>query len=180
MTDPTEQSAGYQGPAIVELMGHSVLAGIVWPGNVAGVGLIAVNVEAADGLRFTRYFGAQAIFSVTPVSETMLRKQPGQRLPEGLEVDTVVAELMEHSPHLVRDVVRAAGYRLAQLAPKDPTTILDEFVLTLSWALTLEDREAAGKLLTRMARRLTQELEQREPQPAGETDAKDGDSDPTA
>lgn len=62
--------------AIVEIYGHTKIAGLVTEQVIAGQGFIRVDVPdlpAAGPYRaqekFTRLYGANAIYSITPVSE---------------------------------------------------------------------------------------------------------------
>ncbi|MGD9100039.1 MAG: acetyltransferase [Anaerolineae bacterium] len=61
--------------AIVELFGHSKIAGRVTEQQIAGGAFLRVDVPGVDGQQeFTRFYGAGAIYSITPVSEEMARR----------------------------------------------------------------------------------------------------------
>jgi hypothetical protein len=62
--------------AIVELFGHSQIAGAISEEEIAGGMFLRVDVPAViEGQEdFTRYFGAGAIYSITPVAEEIARK----------------------------------------------------------------------------------------------------------
>lgn len=80
--------------AIVEVMGHKVVAGRVTEQVIAGQGFIRVDVPAAgDQAGFTQMFGPSSIYAITPTTEEIARAfvarnvgapiQPYQlRLPE--------------------------------------------------------------------------------------------------
>jgi hypothetical protein len=62
--------------AIVEIFGHTRLAGLVSEASIGGCSFVRVDVpESADGTRqaFTRYYGQGAIYSLTIVTEPVAR-----------------------------------------------------------------------------------------------------------
>lgn len=67
MTEPTK----FEGYAVVEIMGHVRVAGMVRQENVFGQALIRVDVPAIDTHpAFTRYYHPQALYSLCPCDET--------------------------------------------------------------------------------------------------------------
>ena len=81
MTD--EQKTGFW--AIVEIMGHKRYAGHVSEQVVGGASFVRVDVPRISGdyVEFTKLFGSQSIYCITPVSKdaaraaaTQLREQP--------------------------------------------------------------------------------------------------------
>ena len=67
--------------AIVELFGHSKIAGKVTEQQIAGGTFLRVDVPELDGADgehptagFTRFYGAGAIYSITPVDEDLARR----------------------------------------------------------------------------------------------------------
>lgn len=59
---------------IVELMGHQRIAGKVTEQNLFGGALMRVDVPEVDGRAgFTKFYGASAIYAVTPVEEKVAR-----------------------------------------------------------------------------------------------------------
>jgi len=61
--------------AVIELFGHTKLAGMVTEQVIAGHGYIRVDVPPVNGHpEFTRLLGPTAIYSITPVSEEIARK----------------------------------------------------------------------------------------------------------
>ncbi len=59
---------------IVELMGHQKIAGKVTEENLFGTALMRVDVPGIEGMpAFTKYYGASAIYAVTPVEERVAR-----------------------------------------------------------------------------------------------------------
>lgn len=70
--------------AIVELFGHSQISGEVSEEEIAGSMFLRVDVPATDNTEaFTRYFGAGAVYSITPVTADVAHKatQALQRSP---------------------------------------------------------------------------------------------------
>jgi len=77
MPDP-ETASPFAKPtwAIVEIMGHQVIAGQLSEVTVAGAAMLRVDVPAlpatphrAATQPFTRFYGAGAIYAITPVDE---------------------------------------------------------------------------------------------------------------
>ena len=61
--------------AIVELMGHSRMAGFVEAVEVAGHGMLRVDVPECEGHeKFTRYVSPSALYAMTPVTEETARR----------------------------------------------------------------------------------------------------------
>lgn len=61
--------------AIVELFGHTQIAGRISEQEIAGQMFLRVDVpDAGETKGFTRFFGASAIYSITPIDETVARK----------------------------------------------------------------------------------------------------------
>lgn len=60
--------------AVVGLMGHQRIAGLVREVNIAGSGMLRVDVPEVDGEQaFSRIFGPSAIYSIDPVTEVTAR-----------------------------------------------------------------------------------------------------------
>jgi hypothetical protein len=60
--------------AIVDLFGHLKIAGLVTEATIGGCSLLRVDVPAiGEQPAYTRYFGQAAIYSLTPVSEEIMR-----------------------------------------------------------------------------------------------------------
>lgn len=56
---------------IVELFGHSKIAGHCTEENIAGTNMLRVDVPASKQQpAFTKYYGSSAIYAITPVDET--------------------------------------------------------------------------------------------------------------
>ncbi len=73
-----EQSKAYEGWAIIELMGHSQIAGYISEETMYGSPLARVDVPAVNGVKeFTKYIGGGAIYAVTPTDEATARAAAG-------------------------------------------------------------------------------------------------------
>ena len=60
--------------ALVEIMGHTRIAGWVTEENIADIGFLRVDVPAVGGREaLTRYIGPKSIHSITPVTESVAR-----------------------------------------------------------------------------------------------------------
>ncbi|HLG73792.1 MAG TPA: acetyltransferase [Chloroflexota bacterium] len=80
MNEHTESFDQY---ALVEIMGHVRLAGRVREETHFGTALLRVDVPRADGQPdITRYYGPQAIYSVTPCTEETARAVALKTMPE--------------------------------------------------------------------------------------------------
>ena len=61
--------------AIVELFGHTQIAGRISEQEVAGSMFLRIDVpDIGDTNGFTRFLGASAIYSITPIDEAVARK----------------------------------------------------------------------------------------------------------
>ena len=77
------ESTAFSGPAVVEIMGHVRVAGMVREETIFGQALIRVDVPAVDGhAAFTRYYHPQSLYSLCPCDEaTMLAVAKHERHP---------------------------------------------------------------------------------------------------
>lgn len=86
--------------AIVDLFGHSKVAGRVTEAAIAGGAFIRVDVPEVKGQpEHTRYFGPAAIYSISPVSEAVARH---------------LAECITSAPVSIYDLPRLAAGREAE------------------------------------------------------------------
>ena len=61
--------------AIVDLMGHTRLAGYVTEREIAGAGLLQIDVpQCGERPAFSRFVAPTALYSMTPVSEEVARQ----------------------------------------------------------------------------------------------------------
>ena len=67
---------------ILQIMGHKAYAGYVEEEEVAGTGVLRIDVPAIEDIpAYTQYFGMGAFYALTPTSETMAR-EAAKRLRE--------------------------------------------------------------------------------------------------
>lgn len=59
--------------AILELMGHTKLAGFVSEETAFGVQLGRIDIPGSDGAMFTQYFGGGSVYRITPCQEEIAR-----------------------------------------------------------------------------------------------------------
>lgn len=70
-----EEQAKFEGHAIVELMGRSVIAGYVSEQVIAGTAMLRVDVpQTEDAGAFTKFFGGSAVFGITPTTEEIAQR----------------------------------------------------------------------------------------------------------
>lgn len=85
--------------AIVEIMGHQRYAGKVTEEVIAGAAFVRVDVPAIGGApgnpAFTKFFGPQSIYSLTPVSEEVARGIAMHLLKEPVNVYELPEDLQQ-------------------------------------------------------------------------------------
>lgn len=102
MSDETADTTPAASWAVVELMGHRKLAGLVSEEIRFGAPMCRIDVPANGEIAaFTQYYGGQAIYAMTPVSEQVARG---------------VATRLQARPVSVWDIAAVAGDRQARLA----------------------------------------------------------------
>lgn len=69
------ESTGFEGWAIVEIMGHRRLAGFCTEANVSGTGLLRIDVYAGQKTipEFTQFYGGSSVFCLSPTTEVVCR-----------------------------------------------------------------------------------------------------------
>jgi len=83
MTDTTlDDREPFREWAILELMGHRKLAGLVTEQEIGGSKLIRIDVPGADGNVATQFYGSAAVYCMTPVAEELARKVARSYQPE--------------------------------------------------------------------------------------------------
>lgn len=75
-----EEQAKFEQWAIVELMGHTTIAGYVTEQSIAGAALLRIDVPAVGNQAgFTKFVSAGAIFSISPTTQE-IAERAAQRL----------------------------------------------------------------------------------------------------
>ena len=84
MSEVKQLEEAYKGWAVVELMGHRVIAGQVSEVVQFGSPQLRIDVPGLDGTAITQFYGGSAIYSLTPCDEETARHTLRQRytLPE--------------------------------------------------------------------------------------------------
>lgn len=73
--------------AIVELFGHTQIAGLVTEATIGGCSFVRVDVPEINGQpAFTKFYGNGAIYSMTPVGETEARMALEHIMPKPVSV----------------------------------------------------------------------------------------------
>jgi hypothetical protein len=72
----------YSGPAIVELMGHRRIAGIVSQAEQYGTAMLRVDIPGADGEPgTTQFYGGSSIYCLTPTTDEMVAAVAARNQP---------------------------------------------------------------------------------------------------
>ena len=73
--------------AIIELFGHQRIAGHVTEAEIGGCSFIRVDIPEVEGSKaITKFYGNGAIYSMTPVSEELVRTYVARYKPAPLNV----------------------------------------------------------------------------------------------
>lgn len=75
MSEQGTEAKGFESWAILELFGHRKLAGYVTESEIGGGKLLRIDVPGKDGAPVaTQFYGAGAIYCMTPCSEQVARR----------------------------------------------------------------------------------------------------------
>jgi hypothetical protein len=70
-----EEDSGFEGWAILELMGHRRLAGYLTEQQVAGAGFVRIEIPGPEGPDdVTQFYAPGAIYCITPTTEATARR----------------------------------------------------------------------------------------------------------
>ncbi len=79
----SEKNEVFEGHAILELMGHRRLAGYVREQEVAGVGMLRIDVPATyEQGSATQFYSPQAVYCITPTTEEIVQAVAERSRPE--------------------------------------------------------------------------------------------------
>lgn len=74
-----EENKSFEGWAIIELMGHNMVAGFASEQVIAGTAMLRVDVpEVGEQPAFTKFFGGSAIYAVTPTTQEVATAAAGR------------------------------------------------------------------------------------------------------
>lgn len=95
--------SGFEGWAIVEIMGHRRLAGHVSEVTIAGAQMLRIDVPGktgADPVKATQYYGGSSIFCLTPTTEEVARKEanPPEWAPTPFQLTSGGADDFDDDP----------------------------------------------------------------------------------
>lgn len=66
----SQQEQTFEGYAIVELMGHNIVAGHIREQTIAGAAMLRVDVPAVGNRpAYTKFYAPSAIYAITPADE---------------------------------------------------------------------------------------------------------------
>jgi hypothetical protein len=77
----SEEHNGFEGWAIVELMGHRRIAGYVKEETIAGAGLLRVDIPNGKKTVMTQFYHPSSLYCLTPTTEATARKVALASLP---------------------------------------------------------------------------------------------------
>jgi len=79
----TEDKSTYAEWSILELMGHRKLGGFVRETQIAGAGMLRIDIPGADGQpAITQYYPPNSMYGLTPVTEAMARAVAAHNVPQ--------------------------------------------------------------------------------------------------
>lgn len=69
-TNNQQEQTTFEGYAIVELMGHNIVAGHIREQTIAGAAMLRVDVPAVGNRpAYTKFYAPSAIYAITPTDE---------------------------------------------------------------------------------------------------------------
>lgn len=72
---------------IVELMGHTQMAGKISESSIGGTTFIRIDVPDTEGRPgYTRFIGASAIFAIDPTDENFVRMMVKNYIPDPIRI----------------------------------------------------------------------------------------------
>ncbi len=73
---PSKQESTFEGWAVLEVMGHRRLVGLVSECTIAGAGFLRIDIPGPDGGTLaTQFYPPSAVFCLTPTTEEIARKE---------------------------------------------------------------------------------------------------------
>ena len=79
------EGTAYEGPAVIELMGHRRLAGYVSEAQMYGTTLLRIDVVQGEGSTATQFYGGASIYALTPTTEEMVERIAGSNRVEPVQ-----------------------------------------------------------------------------------------------
>lgn len=85
MNNTTSQNEKFDLWCVIELFGHSQIAGKCTEQNIAGTNMLRVDVpETSKQGAFTKFYGSSAIYAINPVTEEVAKAKA-----EGLNISPI-------------------------------------------------------------------------------------------
>lgn len=106
----TDKTPGFEGWAVLELMGHRKLAGKVTEAEIAGKGFIRLDVPGEEGTLATQFYSPGSLYCLTPVTEAVARALAKRYQPEPVS-RYELPQLTEAPPKADRDAELVDGGR---------------------------------------------------------------------
>lgn len=75
------ESSGFEGYAILELMGHRKLAGRLSEQEIAGQAFLRIDIPGEGGDVATQFYSAAAVYAITPTTKEIARAVAGSYQP---------------------------------------------------------------------------------------------------
>jgi hypothetical protein len=72
----------FEGWAIVEIMGHRRLAGMVTEQDIAGTAFLRLDIPAQAGNGITQFYSPSSVYCLTPTTENIARKVGARLQPQ--------------------------------------------------------------------------------------------------
>ncbi len=79
--NPMSESPEFKQWAILELLGHVKVAGLVTEETHFGTALGRIDIPTADGAFITQYFGGSSVYRLTPTTEAIARSVAERNQP---------------------------------------------------------------------------------------------------
>jgi hypothetical protein len=70
----SDNDKGYEGWAVLELMGHRRLVGRLSEATIAGAAFIRIDLTDADGSQTTQFYAPSAVYAITPTTEEIAKR----------------------------------------------------------------------------------------------------------
>lgn len=118
----TERGKGFEEWAVLELMGHQQIAGLLTEQEIAGHAFLRVDVPAlktATGIElagYTKYFGTGSVYAIHPCSEELARKAAERLHQQRSPLPVHIPDLAE-AEETIRQAERARRQLLAAGTP---------------------------------------------------------------
>lgn len=69
----TDHTGGFEGYAVLEILGRRELAGWVSEQEIAGQAFVRIDIPGAEGDVATQFFAPSAVYAITPTTEEIAR-----------------------------------------------------------------------------------------------------------